>query len=229
MTVQDRLSNKLGLLTQSERECLRMVAQHMRSKEIARSRGTSPYTVNRQIESACKKLGAASRQDAARMWLAVEADGPGHIPNESPYDPFGMVKDRPSVSVGGATEAYDDNGINNEFARNGDHQFYLETARTAAPGSGGRPGTGIHGAPSGFGARETIPVSRGDPAAERDHEDGGLRIGSAIQAIAWPRRLSPRTWVIIFAISAFGGAILLAGILSAINASMTLVAQISGR
>ena len=228
MTTQDRPLSKLNLLTQSERECLRMVAQHMRSKEIARSRGTSPYTVNRQIESACKKLGAATRQDAARIWLAVESDRPGSIPNESVREPFGMVNDRAAASPHGATEVDYDNGIPIQFARNGDHQLHLEAARTAAPGSGGNPGPGIHGAASGFGARETISVSRRDFAAERDHEDGGLRIGPPIQDF-WLRKLSPRTWIVIFAISAFGGAILLAGLLSAINASMTLVTQISGR
>jgi DNA-binding CsgD family transcriptional regulator len=227
MTTQDRLPSKLSLLTQSERECLRMVAQHLRSKEIARNRGTSPYTVNRQIESACKKLGAATRQDAARIWLSAEGD-PGPILNDSAYEPIGIVNGHLSVSVDGATEAKDDNGINTQFARNGDHQLHLETARTAAPGTGGRPGTGSHGAAPGFGPRETISVSRGDLAAERDHEDGGLRRGPSLQAPAWTRKLSPRAWIVIFAISAFGGAILLAGILSAVNASMALVSQISG-
>jgi DNA-binding CsgD family transcriptional regulator len=227
MTTQDRPLSKLSLLTQSERECLRMVAQHMRSKEIARTRGTSPFTVNRQIESACKKLGAATRQDAARMWLAVEGDWPGYIPNESVCEPFGMANERAVASPDGATEVDYDNGVHIEFARNGDHQLHLETARTASPGPGGNPGPGSHGAASGFGTRETISVSRGDFAAERDHENGGLRIGSPVQDL-WQRKLSPRTWIVIFAISAFGGAILLAGLLSAINASMTLVTQISG-
>jgi DNA-binding CsgD family transcriptional regulator len=138
MATQDRPTGKLDRLTQSERECLRMVAQHMRSKEIARSRGTSPFTVNRQIESACRKLGAATRQDAARIWISVEGEPAPHMPTDSAYDSLGIVNVPPSASVHEATETVH-HDHNDDFDHDGDHQLHLETARIAAQGIGGKP------------------------------------------------------------------------------------------
>ncbi|MFC5346145.1 LuxR C-terminal-related transcriptional regulator [Brevundimonas staleyi] len=47
----------LEQLTTRERQCLVGVAQHRQSKEIARDLGISSKTVDKHIETACKKLG----------------------------------------------------------------------------------------------------------------------------------------------------------------------------
>jgi DNA-binding CsgD family transcriptional regulator len=225
MTTQDRPAVKLDRLTQSERECLRMVAQHMRSKEIARSRGTSPYTVNRQIESACKKLGAATRQDAARIWISVEGEPPTPMPSDSAYDSLGIVNVPSNASVDEATEASRNDHNDDIDHDTGDHQFHLEAARNAAQGTGGKPGTGIHGSPPGFRARETIPVSRGIPAAERNHEDGGLRGRPEFPA---DRRLTVNRFgvagrVVLIALIALAMGVVVTGILATAEGTLTIL------
>jgi len=225
MNAIDRTTGRLDLLTQSERECLRMVAQHMRSKEIARQRGTSPYTVNRQIENAIRKLGAADRHDAARMWLQEEPAT--RILSGSSYDTFGIVNSPPLPPSDGATET---SNVQSELSSHGDGQLYLEAARRAAERSGGDPRTGLDGATPGVGPGQAVPLPRRDHPAQRDHENGGLRVRSSLHEIlSGQRALSPRSWIIIFALSAFLGAMLLAGMLSAVSASFGLVTAITGR
>ncbi|MGB7409572.1 helix-turn-helix domain-containing protein [Sphingopyxis sp. MG] len=60
---------KLGRarLTEGELICLRMVAEGMGSKQIARTVGISPHTVDARLKSACQKLGTRSRFVAANM------------------------------------------------------------------------------------------------------------------------------------------------------------------
>jgi DNA-binding CsgD family transcriptional regulator len=224
MATQDRPTGKLDRLTQSERECLRMVAQHMRSKEIARSRGTSPFTVNRQIESACRKLGAATRQDAARIWISVEGEPAPHMPTDSAYDSLGIVNVPPSASVHEATETVH-HDHNDDFDHDGDHQLHLETARIAAQGIGGKPGTGLHGSTHGFRARETVPVSRGIPAAERNHEDGGLRGRSEFPAgrALTVNRFGVAGRVMLIALIALAMGVVVTGILATAEGTLTIL------
>lgn len=60
------------LLTARERECLRLVAAHLQSKQIARRLGIQPTTVDRHCERAMHKLGATDRVEAALQLLADE-------------------------------------------------------------------------------------------------------------------------------------------------------------
>ncbi len=59
-------------LTPRERECLRLVAQHHRSKEIARLLNISKSTVDKHIDSARDRLGAPDRRTAALALAAHE-------------------------------------------------------------------------------------------------------------------------------------------------------------
>ena len=54
-------------LTPRERECLRLVAEHLHSKEIARRLSISQHTVDGHLNEARRRLGVASRRDAARL------------------------------------------------------------------------------------------------------------------------------------------------------------------
>lgn len=63
-------------LTPREHECLRLVAQHLSSKEIARTLGLSQHTVDGHLHEARRKLGAPTRRDAVRILLEMEADAP---------------------------------------------------------------------------------------------------------------------------------------------------------
>jgi DNA-binding CsgD family transcriptional regulator len=65
-----------GALSEGQRECLRLVFLHYSSKEIARSLGVSPHTVDQRLRIAARKLNASSRFEAARMLSAVEGPSP---------------------------------------------------------------------------------------------------------------------------------------------------------
>ena len=67
-------SADLALLTEGQRDCLRLVYQHMTSKDIARVLNVSPHTVDMRLRTAMKTLGVASRIEAARL-LWVEENG----------------------------------------------------------------------------------------------------------------------------------------------------------
>ena len=66
---QTPLINKL---TAGQLEVLRLVDQHLSSKEIAARLGISPHTVDQRIRNAIRILGVARRQDAARLVAQAE-------------------------------------------------------------------------------------------------------------------------------------------------------------
>lgn len=61
---------RMMLLTDAERDCLRLVYQHMTSKDIARQLGVSPHTVDMRLRQAIRKLEVTSRIEAARALMA---------------------------------------------------------------------------------------------------------------------------------------------------------------
>jgi DNA-binding CsgD family transcriptional regulator len=63
---------RVMLLTDAERDCLRLVYQHMTSKDIARQLGVSPHTVDMRLRQAIRKLEVSSRIEAARALVADE-------------------------------------------------------------------------------------------------------------------------------------------------------------
>lgn len=71
-------------LTSGQRDCLRLVFQHLTSKDIARTLGISPHTVDMRLRTAMRTLGVASRIDAARLLIAEEGEKTG----PSAYQPL---------------------------------------------------------------------------------------------------------------------------------------------
>jgi DNA-binding CsgD family transcriptional regulator len=59
-------------LTEGQKACLRLVAQLQTSKEIARTLGISPFTVDQRLDAARRKLNSTSRIDAAKIFDAME-------------------------------------------------------------------------------------------------------------------------------------------------------------
>ena len=96
-------ADALSALTPRERECLRLVYQHMTSKEIALRLGISKHTVDERVEKARRRLGAKDRYAAARALAAWEAAGAP--PTEWGRHPVGLGEEsgaRPvSPSVAG--------------------------------------------------------------------------------------------------------------------------------
>ncbi len=67
----------LAQLTDGQRDCLRLVYQHMKSKDIARVLGLSPHTVDMRLRTAMRTLSVGSRIEAARLLVQEEAGGAG--------------------------------------------------------------------------------------------------------------------------------------------------------
>lgn len=63
---------RVASLSDAERECLRLVYQHMTSKDIARHLGVSPHTVDMRLRQAIRKLEVTNRIEAARALFADE-------------------------------------------------------------------------------------------------------------------------------------------------------------
>jgi DNA-binding CsgD family transcriptional regulator len=59
-------------LTEGQIECLRLVAGHYTSKEIARKLGISHFTVDQRLDAARRKLGVASRKEAAMLFQSMD-------------------------------------------------------------------------------------------------------------------------------------------------------------
>lgn len=60
-------------LSEGQKNCLRLVAQGMSSKEIAKQTGLTPQTVDTYLKASLPRLGASNRREAARLFLAWEA------------------------------------------------------------------------------------------------------------------------------------------------------------
>jgi DNA-binding CsgD family transcriptional regulator len=65
---------RINQLTARQRDCLRLVMQHLPSKEIARVLAISPNTVDQHLRAAMAVLGATSRVSAAKYLAAHEAE-----------------------------------------------------------------------------------------------------------------------------------------------------------
>ncbi len=75
---------KLSVLTPKERECLRLVAQQLSSKEIARELGISKASVDTYCNRARAKLGVPSRRAAAQLVVSLEAAAAAALAAASP-------------------------------------------------------------------------------------------------------------------------------------------------
>lgn len=73
-------------LTEKQTEAIALVHQGYETKEIARILKIAPSTVDQRIDGARKKLGAATRAQAGRMFAAQ-----GHIPERFVYEPLPLT------------------------------------------------------------------------------------------------------------------------------------------
>lgn len=92
--IEPLAATRVAKLTEGQLDCLRLVAQHMSSKEIAVELNISPHTVDQRIRHALHTLGVSRRSQAARIvaqdgepyqWLIhqspyIEGDGPASDP-----------------------------------------------------------------------------------------------------------------------------------------------------
>lgn len=76
--------DRLARLTDQQRQCLRLVYQHLSSKEIAPRLGVEPGTVDQYIKAAMRTLGVSERRAAARMLAEHERAGDQPLVYQSP-------------------------------------------------------------------------------------------------------------------------------------------------
>lgn len=72
------VANQIAKLGLEQVECLKLVGEHLSSKEIAARLGISPHMVDQRIRSALEILGVERRSQAARLVMAL--DSPPSIP-----------------------------------------------------------------------------------------------------------------------------------------------------
>ena len=72
--IEPQVAERVAKLTAGQLDCLRLVAQHLSSKEIAVRLNISPHTVDQRIRQALHTLGVSRRSQAARV--VSHSDGP---------------------------------------------------------------------------------------------------------------------------------------------------------
>jgi DNA-binding CsgD family transcriptional regulator len=95
----DEVTARIARLTPGQLDCLRLVDQHLSSKEIAAELGISPHTVDQRIRQALHTLGVERRSQAAR--LVAQFSGPyQRLIHQSPHiEPFARTG-HPNEAVG---------------------------------------------------------------------------------------------------------------------------------
>ena len=77
----------LSRLTDKQRECMDLVLERRSSKEIARLIGVSKPAVDQRLTAARVALGAASRDEAARIYAALVVAEPSRTSDRVTCDP----------------------------------------------------------------------------------------------------------------------------------------------
>ena len=77
-------STRVARLSKGQLDCLRLVHEHLNSKEIAVELGISPHTVDQRIRGALQILGVERRTQAARL-VAREAGPYQRLIHQAPH------------------------------------------------------------------------------------------------------------------------------------------------
>jgi DNA-binding CsgD family transcriptional regulator len=96
---RNAMQDQISRLTAGQLDCLRLVDQHLSSKEIAAELGISPHTVDQRVRQALAILGVERRSQAAR--LVAQYSGPyQRLIHQSPYIEPGAGNGHPDAAVG---------------------------------------------------------------------------------------------------------------------------------
>lgn len=121
------MAEALDELSEGQRACLRLVAQQQTSKDIARTLGISPHTVDQRLKVAMRILGVGNRRDAARM-LAAHEMGYQSLVHQSPDIADGPPAPPASSPSGSRSHDRKGNGARGRIEANADEHF--ETFRS---------------------------------------------------------------------------------------------------
>lgn len=82
--IEPDAADRVARLTEGQLDCLRLVAEHFSSKEIAVELGISPHTVDQRIRQSLQTLGVARRSQAARL-VSHHAEPYQRLIHQSPH------------------------------------------------------------------------------------------------------------------------------------------------
>ncbi|HUP67439.1 MAG TPA: helix-turn-helix transcriptional regulator [Sphingomicrobium sp.] len=95
----DLVAQRVARLTAGQLDCLRLVDQHLSSKEIASELKISSHTVDQRVRQALAILGVERRSQAAR--LVARHSGPyQRLIHQSPHIPGHVQTGHPEAAVG---------------------------------------------------------------------------------------------------------------------------------
>jgi DNA-binding CsgD family transcriptional regulator len=95
---EEEQARRVARLTAGQLDCLRLVDQHLSSKEIAVELEISPHTVDQRVRQALQTLGVERRAQAAR--LVAQHSGPyQRLIHQSPYIPADEQTGHPEAAV----------------------------------------------------------------------------------------------------------------------------------
>ena len=92
------MTDRMDRLTPGQLDCLRLVDQHLSSKEIAAELGISPHTVDQRIRQALHILGVERRAQAARI-VAQYGGSYQRLIHQSPHIPADEQTGQPDAAV----------------------------------------------------------------------------------------------------------------------------------
>ncbi len=94
----DDLTSRVARLSAGQLDCLRLVDQHLSSKEIAAELDISPHTVDQRIRGALHILGVERRSQAAR--IVAQYSGPyQRLIHQTPHIEARGVNGQPEAAV----------------------------------------------------------------------------------------------------------------------------------
>src|SRR4051812_10584495 len=97
-TADDETVKRVARLSSGQLDCLRLVDQHLSSKEIAAELKISPHTVDQRIRQALAILNVERRTQAAR--IVAQYSGPyQRLIHQSPYIPGKLQSGHPQAAV----------------------------------------------------------------------------------------------------------------------------------
>jgi DNA-binding CsgD family transcriptional regulator len=82
--IEPEVAERVAKLSEGQLDCLRLVAQHLSSKEIAVELGISPHTVDQRVRQALQTLGVSRRAQAARI-VAQHCEPYQRLIHQPPY------------------------------------------------------------------------------------------------------------------------------------------------
>lgn len=92
LKTSDMGDNRFDLLTDGQKECLRLFHARWEVKDIARHIGRSPVTVNQRLALARQHLGVSRSAEAARLLFEHE----GSIYDSAIYEPLIVAEPQPA-------------------------------------------------------------------------------------------------------------------------------------